>query len=409
MIRLASSMMLVLSILWLSQPIEAAQARGVPPLALIKMIDARTGWAMTSSCTSCRPSVRLVLRTTNAGRQWRDVTPLGPSRDRVYVRWLYAFDARNAWVVGSRGSDEELFRTRDGGRTWKRISYPNLSVTYLVVTSIAFINHQEGWLLLGGAGAAGSEEAEVHHSRDGGDSWISVARTLSGTKDGLPFGGGKSGMTFLSRATGWITGTIVSWDVYVYVTRDGGRTWHHQALPVPPQPQRKQPLHPNITARWDAIASSPPRFFTAKDGILRVYYQNTVSDKDTGDFEDTGHLIAFYVTRDAGATWSLRSLPVSLADLQSQPSTFSDIRHGWVKDGDRLYATVNGGQTWQTVFRSSLLLDVTQIDFISEEVGWAVRNGDPFGDTAGQTPPFLLKTENGGRTWAAVAYTIIGR
>lgn len=399
--------MLVLSILWLSQPIGAAQARGVPPLALIKMIDARTGWAMTSSCTSCRPSVRLVLRTTNGGRQWREVTPLtpaGPSGERIYVHWLYAVDGRNAWVVGrSRTeSEEKIFRTRDGGRTWKRISVPNRGVT-----SITFINHQEGWLLVSWGGALGSEEAEVYRSKDGGDRWVSVARTPGNS--GLPFGGGKSGMIFLNRTTGWITGTIVSWDVYLYVTHDGGRTWRYQALPAPPTPQPAQPLPANVTARWDAFGSRSPVFFTAKDGILRVDYQHTLWYEATGDFEDNGHMVAFYVTRDAGVTWSLGSLKVSSADFRSQPSSFSDIRHGWVKDGERLYATADGGQTWRTVSRSALLSDVTQLDFISESVGWAVRNGDPFGDTAGQTPPSLLRTEDGGRSWAAVAYTIIGR
>ena len=70
------------------------------------------------------------------------------------------------------------------------------------------------------------------------------------------------------------------------------------------------------------------------------------------------------------------------------------MNHGWIADGDILYVTNDGGSQWTTIPPSPRFANVKQVDFISPQVGWAV------------TPASLLKTEDGGFTWAPVAYTI---
>ncbi len=65
------------------------------------------------------------------------------------------------------------------------------------------------------------------------------------------------------------------------------------------------------------------------------------------------------------------------------------MNHGWVSDGDVLYATSDGGRRWTTIRPGYPFVNVAQIDFISPQVGWAA--GEP-------GFPRLLKTEDGGRT-----------
>ncbi|WP_443041548.1 WD40/YVTN/BNR-like repeat-containing protein [Streptomyces sp. B21-083] len=58
-----------------------------------------------------------VLRTTDAGRSWRNVSP--PGAAELQFRDIEAFDARRAVVLAiGEGEDSRVYRTDDGGGTW---------------------------------------------------------------------------------------------------------------------------------------------------------------------------------------------------------------------------------------------------------------------------------------------------
>ena len=65
--------------------------------------------------------------------------------------------------------------------------------------------------------------------------------------------------------------------------------------------------------------------------------------------------------------------------------------HGFVTDGNTLYTTQDGGQTWQETTPNVGLKGTSQLDFVSDQVGWAVCSGR------------LLRTDDGGRTWRALS------
>jgi len=161
--------------------------------------------------------------------------------------------------------------------------------------------------------------------------------------------------------------------LYLYVTHDGGRTWRQQKLLVPP----------GVTSPWNN-QTKPPIFFTAQDGILPVYY----------GYDTSAVVVVFYVTHDGGTTWTYTT-PASVTSYWD-PLSFADVSHGWVTEGDALYVTSDGGHRWTTIRATPPFATVRQIDFISPQVGWAVR----------QTSPLLLKTLDGSHTWAPVTYTI---
>lgn len=70
-------------------------------------IDSRTAWASGSEGT--------VLRTTDGGRRWDDVSV--PEAESLDFRCIHAFDVNTA-VVLSAGSPARLYKTDNGGREW---------------------------------------------------------------------------------------------------------------------------------------------------------------------------------------------------------------------------------------------------------------------------------------------------
>ncbi len=328
----------------------------VPALESIRMINALTGWAVTAT--------KALLRTTDGGTNWRDVTPLSPPGHRIVVDHVAVLASLIAWV--SWGT--QIFHTVDGGRTWRQVISPAYDVR-----SIHFVNNRDGWLLSAEVVPMGSENADIYRTIDGGESWFKVASARHDDESsGLPFDGTKLDVFFLDATTGWVTGTLLGPDsLYLYVTRDGGRTWRQQTLSLPPQV--KPPWYNETT---------PPTFFTARDGVLPVFYSY-------------GSAVAvFYATHDGGSTWTYTT-PVSVTKYGS-PSSFVDVYHGWVAEGDTLYVTGDGGHQWTKSRPGQPFAGVRQLDFISLRVGLAVR----------QMSPFLLKTLDGGHTWAPVPYFV---
>jgi photosystem II stability/assembly factor-like uncharacterized protein len=102
-----------------------------------------------------------------------------------------------------------------------------------------------------------------------------------------------------------------------------------------------------------------------------------------------------YVTHDGGTTW--RSTMPVFANLSS--SHFLDIEHGWLTDGTTLFATSDGGQHWAKLTPSANFKHITQLDFVSSTLGWAISD-------QGNGSSLLLKTTDGGQIWMQITPVI---
>jgi len=69
--------------------------------------------------------------------------------------------------------------------------------------------------------------------------------------------------------------------------------------------------------------------------------------------------------------------------------------HGVATDGKDMFVTADGGETWQSVVPNRSLQGVTQLDFVSPKVGFAILPRYQEGD-------ILLRTTDGGHTWSTV-------
>jgi len=330
------------------------------------MVDASKGWAITHD-------KQHVLYTTSGGSQWSNVTPRTgwPQYTLGAAEFL---DATYAWVTVQAGVDKfSIFHTYNGGQLWLETPLLDQGVG---VAQITFIDQQNGWLLLDKGSATSHEAIDIFRTTDGGTTWLKVSSTdqNTGNQSGtLPFAGDKSGISFISTTTGWVTGTLpVDNRAWLYVTHDGGSTWQPQNLPLP--------ANSNVQ-----VATMPPIFFSSKDGVMPV------------NLFDGGNKLSIYTTDDGGTSWK-GSTP---ALVPSSAVAFVDVNHGWAVGGNKnvlaVYGSSDGGQHWNALTSNvgAGVEGVSRLDFVSATKGWLL------GTTASNST-LLYQTSDGGKTWKQV-------
>jgi photosystem II stability/assembly factor-like uncharacterized protein len=365
-----------------------AQRSGIvrlPSIQSFAMGSPTAGWALTTSA---------ILNTTSGGSHWRNVTPSGVAVAQTSM--LDALDVRTAWVTASRLATRALLliHTTDGGRTWR--SYPvTLPNDAAGIGRLTFADAQHGWLLVSLGAGAGSEGVQILRTADGGAHWATVSRTASSAPSpgSLPLSGIKTGISFRDATTGWVTAAVAgpAGDTWLYMTHDGGHTWQHQNLVLPVQYTQVVP------------AIYPPQFFAPDDGVLPVILNAPAA----------APAIDFYTTRDGGATWS-STMPLPYNSTAGSPTWgFADRDHGWVTWGTTLQVTTDGGRRWRALTPNRSLQGITQLDFVSAQLGWALLTptavrcvGECLGQHSLLGSSLLLRTGDGGHTWSRLPASV---
>ena len=350
-------------------------------LGELHMLDQQHGWAVTYS----EVVDWHILRTSNGGENWIDVSPpvQAVEEEGSYLWARAAFlDAGRAWVIYTstyRGAPGLVWRTADGGQTWDR------SLDFLGTVSgvspawpeLFFLDASTGWLQLDAFFGAGSYGSDLFRSDDGGELWELVMDEERQPASAWMVGG-LDGWDFLDGEHGWSTGSHPATSgAELYWTSDGGRSWLSQVLPSPEE-------DPGMLNDTNCRGLSP-RLFGPGRGLIWV----TCRDAER-DF--------VYLTLDAGASWQTYPFPAafdrtSLAILDENRL----LALGWWVEhsqgetrvtGGELYRSADAGAHWQRV---SVLDWGGTLEFTDETHGWA------FGGS--ETEPFLLHTQDGGRTW----------
>jgi photosystem II stability/assembly factor-like uncharacterized protein len=370
-------------------PLEAGQ---VITLTTIQMMDETMGWGLEIGGH--------ILRTRDGGLTWKSVTP---PRGRYQPGGLFALDGEIAWASPYNldatctwtpaGCPEELppvrtafvWRTDDGGSTW-RPSHPfslgdrdgdTRSVLFYNPVALHFLDAQTGWLLVTVNHLMNQDFYRLYQTVDGGDTW----NRLADNQFGPPFCT-VYGLGFRDALTGWIGGSCVGLGLAdeahwgVYQTADGGQSWNWATLPPPANLPGgfSQYVYECGVETIDLI---PP-------AAVGVEMACALRDKTSG----YSAYRFYYLSPDGGSNWR---------DWQMTGAVdFLNHDSGWRQSanavgGYDLEHSQDGGQTWalvKTVYWQG------QLDFVSEQVGWAIAR---LGEATA-----LLKTSDGGQSWAEI-------
>jgi photosystem II stability/assembly factor-like uncharacterized protein len=338
----------------------------------IDMIDATTGWAIGGLGNVGNH----VLFTTDGGSNWKDVTPPETEALSGTQKTAVGFfqDAMSAWVTyGMSGGNPVptqvvVWHTSNGGTSWQAsqpLDLTGLSEIY-VPSSLQLFASQNGWLLVHVGVGMNHDYVVLYRTTDGGASW---SRILDPYTDGGIQSCYKSAMVFTDATHGWLTGDChgVKGGVLLFNSADAGSTWKEVTLP---DPTGAANLFKDINI---ACGSYDPFFFGNDLGHLSVTCTNFSSQQSTNSYY-------IYTTQDGGITWTGASYP-------GEALYFFSADNGWALS-NKIQLTTDGGKTWKPIS------DVTwsaQMDFISEQIGWAVARSD--------NAIALVKTDNSGAHW----------
>ncbi len=180
--------------------------------------------AVSSKVAWLAGTAGIVLRTSDGGRHWKDVSPPGTSA--LQFRDIEAWDARHAVALTiGNGTDSRVYVTSDGGAHWQ--------TTFTNTDPNAFYDCLAFWDPSNGLAVSDAVDGKMRliSTHDGGRHWS----VMSGS--GMPpavtgegaFAASGSCLITSGRSEAWIATTASR----VFHTLDRGRHWTLVTTPVP--------------------------------------------------------------------------------------------------------------------------------------------------------------------------------
>ncbi len=353
-------------------------------ITYIKMVDDQIGWALGIDDDARADHV---LRTTDGGNTWLDITPpeLNPLPGEVFRNAeglfggpdnaLVLYEPRGGAPPGSEAA--VVWATTLGWRHWTQSEPLDLmGHPYFEIEFMRSAGPDQAWIAVELDTSMMHAWIGLYRMRNSWPRWMLVVDPQSGTAADLHYCC-KTDMAFVDADTGMMTfGRGPAGDVFVDWTRDGGLTWQRHVLPAPAEGQAP----PGFSGV--SCFSHSPTYFSPESAVLGV--------ECYAGLEDPYETVSFlYATQDSGDTWEITPYPGGRLQFLS-PEV------GWAL-GRSIYITRNGGASWWHV------ADVDwdgQFSLVDERLWWAVAtNGDEIA---------LMRTSNGGRTWEALEPRIAG-
>lgn len=191
----------------------------------IDFLDARHGWLYLSLGAAAGSEGVQILRTTDGGAHWSSVSRTASSQpapgslplsgDKSGLGFNTTATGMATGEIAGPTGFSWLYRTRDGGHTWRHqsLAFPALYRQSLpVINPPLFFTPRDGILpvTLNAAGFA----FDAYMTHDGGATWIGATP--------LPYNPKMTSLSwsFSDMIHGW-----AAWGARLHVTTDGGRHW----------------------------------------------------------------------------------------------------------------------------------------------------------------------------------------
>ncbi len=268
-----------------------------------------------------------VFHSSDGGKSWRQ-TGLEETRHigRIVV---HPTDPEVVWVaaVGHLfGPNEErgVFRTTDRGATWEKVLYIDENTGAIdlaidpsdpaILYAAMYQRQRRAWGFIGGGPGSG-----IYRSGDGGDTW----RELT---EGLPEGDkGRVGLAVSRRTPGLAMAVVEAEDGGIFRSTDRGESWTRvNELNQRPMYYSQLRIDPNDDETVYLVAGSLHRSDDGGDTfatVARELVYNTGVHVDHHDLwidpRNSNHMIlgndgGLYSTWDRGANWSfIANIPIS--------------------------------------------------------------------------------------------------
>ncbi|MFN0151241.1 MAG: FlgD immunoglobulin-like domain containing protein [bacterium] len=294
-----------------------------------------------------------IHKTTNGGVTWLFAAQLdGFLRSVVFV------DSLHGWTGALFSPDSLLYETTDGGFTWTLESIPEqapegICGLFAVDSSVIY-----------GCGRYNGPPRMIK-TTDGGETWTSSDLSAYATT--------LVDCYFTSPDSGFVAGGIGTYpdstrDV-VLRTTDGGASW--------------SAVHTGNRLKEWCWKISFPSPLVGYISLERLAFQ-----------------VSFLKTTDGGATWSRKPF-TSGGYYRAQGIGFADDMVGWIGGSTPMYATTDGGETWQTETWGQ---NVNQFCFTSDSLAYAVGKKVYKYDV---NDPTWVDNENGGAGSSSGGATIV--
>ena len=276
-----------------------------------------------------------IFRTDDGGATWKKLL----EQKGTFVRAVGFLDEQRGFA-GNLGPDafpgvtdtQLLYRTDDGGDTWKPVVLPEAEgargVCAIDILAVDAVNagHRLHKELVHVGGRVGGPAA-LFRSDDGGGTWarLKLPPQIAMILD----------VKFLDPSLGFVFAgsdpDVTKSHGLIARTQDAGRTWQ-----VVYESQRPFEL------MWKA--SFPSR--SVGYATLQNYSAEAAQDPDAKIVADPKRYVV--KTEDGGATW--KELPmVEDGKVQELGIGFVDDKHGWVGAMPHGFETLDGGATWKAV------------------------------------------------------------
>jgi photosystem II stability/assembly factor-like uncharacterized protein len=305
------------AMLFPSVPLWMLQLEGsVASLYSICAANKEVVWASGGNGSGSLP---IVIRSTNGGVSWSDVTGALPATDFYCVN---ALDGQRAWVGASDG---RIFATTNGGSQWLEQAYPGRQTPF--INAIRMFSDGTGYAL---GDPPGDGKFVVLKTQDFGGSWVHVASEpgLSSTEAGW-----NNSFWWTDAQHGWF-GTNKN---RVWRTTDGGASWTY------------------------ASTGSTNSFGVAFNDAATGYA-----------IHDNGYVAR---TLDGGQTWG--AVDLSTTEQMAAVTCVQGAQTAWAATGSAPYHTRDNGATWVAETLYPFSGSITHVSFADTSVGWAVTtNGE---------------------------------
>ncbi|WP_409273115.1 WD40/YVTN/BNR-like repeat-containing protein [Neobacillus sp. SCS-31] len=333
----------------------------LPYVKSLHMIDGNKGWML-----AIQDSSRRLLKTGDGGRSWRDVTP-----EAETVIPAYILDEKHVWLTTKEFADKQLVYTADGGETWAK-SEPLSTESQMM--GLHFLNEKTGWMTnyVRGIGAGGSQ-IELAKTEDGGKTWVAISG--GSTEKEIPVEGYKSKAVLSSNDEGWIP-LAASGHPWAYRSINGGADWEFYSLPVTEQMPKEQFFDMQPPIFFSDTAGLIPLYFLTDR--LEVYVYSTedggrnwdippaldIPLQNSGEYEiemDAVSLNRMWLVSNRNEMyafdngWKTVASVKSLIENNARILAFDFINEseGWMaignEEGALLYKTEDGGMSWNEV------------------------------------------------------------